>query len=64
MKEVIRYQADRGNVYDTKEEAIRDDEQSAIEQDIYNLVGLDSQDCRLVASYIMAHYISREKCYE
>ncbi len=64
MKEVIRYQSDSGNLYDTKAEAIRDDEQSVIEQDIYNLVGLDSQDCRLVASYIMTHYVSREKCYE
>ena len=64
MKEVIRYQSDSGNLYETKAEAIRDDEQSVLEQEIYNLVGLDSQDCRLVASYIMAHYISREKCYE
>lgn len=64
MKEVIRYQSDSGNVYDTKEEALRDDEQAVIEQEIYNLVGLDSQDCRLVASYIMTHYIRMEKCYE
>lgn len=61
MKEVIRYQSDSGNLYGTKAEAIRDDEQSVIEQEIYNLVGLDSQDCRLVASYIMTHYISMEK---
>lgn len=61
MKEVIRYQSDSGNLYETKAEAIRDDEQSVLEQEIYNLVGLDSQDCRLVASYIMAHYISMEK---
>ncbi len=60
MKEVIRYQADSGNVYDTKEEAFADDA-DLIQHDLDDLLVLDDHEAIVIARYILTNFTRKEK---